>query len=283
MSEPKPYEAVERAARAMERAVAPRAPTVGVILGSGLGAFADTLDDAVAVDYGEIPGFARSTVKGHAGRLVAGRCGDTTVAVLQGRVHAYEGHDLSRVVLPARALVHLGCRTLVITNSAGGIGRGYTPGDLVLIRDHVNLTGRNPLIGDNDDRLGPRFPDMSNAYDRELRGLALRVAQDEGIPLHEGVYTWMVGPSYETPAEIHMARTVGGDLAGMSTVPEVIAAVHMGARVLGISCVTNMAAGMQETLSHAEVKATAERVKGRFVRLLTAVVTELAGATRPGA
>jgi purine-nucleoside phosphorylase len=269
------YQQIQQAAGAVTRAIAPRQPQVGLVLGSGLGSFADTLEDQAVVPYGQVPGFAESRVAGHAGQFVAGRCGQTRVLAMQGRVHLYEGHPLSQVVLPVRTMIAAGCTEVIITNAAGGIREGLVPGDLCLITDHINFTGHNPLVGDNDDRLGPRFPDMSAAYDPELRALARREADAAGIALKEGVYSWMIGPSYETPAEIEMARTVGGDLAGMSTVPEVIAARHMGARVLGLSCVTNLAAGMQRTLSHDEVKATASEVRETFVRLLTRIVQAL--------
>ncbi len=269
------YDDVCRAAEVVEQAIAPHKPKVGVVLGSGLGSFADTLEEPKKVSYGDIPGFAQSKVKGHAGQLVAGRCGKTDVLAMQGRVHLYEGYPLSQVVLPARTLVKAGCEVLVITNAAGGINAALEPGDLVLINDHINFTGQNPLVGDNDDRLGARFPDMSEAYDRQLREMAFAQALELGVSLREGVYNWMLGPSYETPAEIRMARTFGADLAGMSTVPEVIAVRHMGAKVMGISCVTNKAAGLQETLTHEEVKETAERVKGTFIKLLTSVVKAL--------
>jgi purine-nucleoside phosphorylase len=272
------YEDVQRAAGVVTRAIAPRTPHVGVVLGSGLGRFADTLDEAVAIPYADIPGFPVSSVPGHAGQLVAGSCQGVQALVMQGRVHCYEGHPLEQVVLPARALVACGCRVLIITNAAGGIRADLKPGDLTLITDHVNLTGRNPLIGPNDDRLGPRFPDMSDAYAAELRELAHEVAAEDGVTLREGVYSWLVGPSYETPAEIRMLRSVGADLAGMSTVPEVIAVHQMGARVLGISCVTNLAAGLGGKLSHEEVKETAARVEKTFLRLLTRVIARLGAA-----
>ena len=259
---------VKKAAQAITKAITPRRPKIGMVLGSGLGSFADTLRDAVTLPYGEIPGFAESPVKGHAGQLVAGVCHDVVVLVMQGRVQLYEGHPISQVVLPTRALVAAGCGVLIITNASGGIRNSLAPGDLVGITDHINLTGQNPLVGANEDELGTRFPDMSNAYDAELRALAHRAALAEGITLKEGVYGWMIGPSYETPAEIRMLRAVGGDLAGMSTVPEVIAAHHMGARVLGISCVTNMAAGLGGKLSHDEVKKTANRAEQAFTALL---------------
>jgi purine-nucleoside phosphorylase len=269
------YTQVQHAADLIGRRIAPRRPRVGVVLGSGLGSFADTLDDPAAIPYAEIPGFAVSSVAGHAGRFVAGRSGAVPVLAMQGRVHAYEGHPLEQVVLPARAMVAAGCRVVIITNAAGGIRADLRPGDLAVISDHVNLTGRNPLAGPNDDRLGPRFPDMSAAYDPELRALARRAATVEGLPLKEGVYSWLLGPSYETPAEIRMLRAIGCDLAGMSTVPEVVAAHHMGARVLGLSCVTNMAAGLGGKLSHEEVKETADRVRDAFVRLLSRIVALL--------
>jgi purine-nucleoside phosphorylase len=273
------YEQVEKAAQVVAASLGTRRPRVGVVLGSGLGRFADTLEDPVAISYGQIPGFAESRVLGHAGRLVAGSCSGTSTLVMQGRVHLYEGHPLEQVVLPIRTLILCGCRTVIITNAAGGIRGDLVPGDLVLISDHINLTGTNPLQGGNDDRLGPRFPDMTTAYDGELRALAQRAAAEIGLrPLKEGVYNWMLGPSYETPAEIRMLRTLGADLAGMSTVPEVIAANHMGARVLGISCVTNMAAGLGGKLSHDDVKQTAERVEKQFVQLLRQIVALLRSA-----
>jgi purine-nucleoside phosphorylase len=269
------YEQVQQAAAAIREAIGPRTPTIGVVLGSGLGPFADQLDDDVAVSYEDIPGFAVSTVKGHAGKLVAGKSSGVSICALQGRVHCYEGLPLSQIVLPVRALVAAGCKTLVLTNAAGGIRDDLQPGDLVLLRDHINLQGQNPLTGPNDERLGPRFPDMSDAYDTELRGLALAAARDLDLPLSEGVYAALLGPSYETPAEIRMLRAMGADLAGMSTVPEVIAAHHMGARIIGVSCVTNLAAGLGGALSHDEVKETAERVRNRFTGLLAAIIEKL--------
>ena len=269
------YDQIQQAAAAVAQRIAPLKPKVGLVLGSGLGNFADTLQQKTAVPYGDVPGFAESKVAGHAGQFVAGLCGPTAALAMQGRVHCYEGHPISQVVLPIRTMIAAGCETVLITNAAGGINPAFSPGDLCLITDHINLTGQNPLTGDNDDRLGPRFPDMSTAYDRDLRELALEQAAAEGIQLQQGVYNWMLGPSYETPAEIEMARRAGADLAGMSTVPEVIAARHMSARVLGISCVTNMAAGMQGSLSHDEVKETAQRVRQTFVKLLARVLTAL--------
>ncbi len=252
-------------------------PTVGMILGSGLGSFADKLENAVKIPFGEIPGFAASTVVGHAGNLVFGRMGHLFVLAMQGRIHYYEGHDLHRVVFPARLLVTLGCKTLVITNAAGGCGDGLAAGDIVILRDHLNLLGASPLRGPNDDQLGPRFPDMTEAYAPVLRAIAADAMRAVGLPVKEGVYAALSGPAYETPAEIRMMRTLGADLVGMSTVPEVIAARHMGAQVIGLSCVTNLAAGIsKEKLSHDEVTETATRVRSKFEDLLTQILQRLA-------
>jgi purine-nucleoside phosphorylase len=278
-AQPGAFAQVEAAANLIRSKLAGRTPTVGLILGSGLGGYANGLEDAVAIDYGQIPHFPVSRVEGHAGRLVCGRVDDTWVLAMQGRVHFYEGWSLGQVVFPARTMAHLGARTLVITNAAGGINRAYRPGDLVLISDHLNLSGFNPLRGDNDERCGPRFPDMSEAYSRPLRELAKRAGHALGLELNEGVYAMMSGPSYETPAEIRMLATMGADLCGMSTVPEVIACNHMGARCLGISCVTNMAAGISpHRLSHAEVTETANRIREQFGRLLGGIIAGLASA-----
>lgn len=258
-----------------ERLHDPR-PAIGLILGSGLGGFADTLENAVAVDYSEIPHFSASTVVGHAGRMVAGMCEGVSCVALQGRVHPYEGHDAATVAYPARTLLSLGARTLIITNAAGGLHAEWDPGTLMLIRDHLNLTGDNPLRGMNDDRLGPRFPDMTAAYDPALRDAARQVATRLDIPVQEGVYAGLGGPSYETPAEIRMLAGLGADAVGMSTVFEVIAARHMGGRVLGISCITNKAAGISsEPLSHDEVTTTAARVRERFQALIRAIIAEV--------
>jgi purine-nucleoside phosphorylase len=256
-----------------------RAPTVGLVLGSGLGAYADELADAVAIPYAEIPHFPSSTVHGHAGRLVVGTRAGVTCAAMQGRVHYYEGHPARVVAYPIRALIALGCETILVTNAAGGLR--HPPGTLMLIRDHINLIPDHPLRGPNDDRLGPRFPDMTRAYDPALRELARAAAKGLGFELDEGVYAALPGPAYETPAEIGMLRAIGADAAGMSTAPEVVAAVHMGARVLGISCITNAAAGVTgAALSHDEVTETATRVRDRFVALLDAILGRLAGAAR---
>jgi purine-nucleoside phosphorylase len=268
-------------ARLDEAAAAVRArttlrPSIGLVLGSGLGAFADTLEDAVAVPYPEIPHFPASTVSGHAGALVVGRSRSVPLAVLKGRVHFYEGYRLDEVVFPVRVLARLGVRTLVLTNAAGAINAGFAPGDLMVIEDHVNLLG-NPLLGPNEEALGPRFPDMSEAYDRSLRDAAEAACRAVGVRCHRGVYVSIPGPSYETPAEIRMFRTIGADAVGMSTVPEVIAARHMGMRVAGLSCITNLAAGVSERkLDHRDVLATGQRVRAALLEVLARLVTEAA-------
>jgi purine-nucleoside phosphorylase len=255
------------------------AATVGVILGSGLGAVADTVvdDGGTALPYGEIPHFPTSSVEGHKGRLVFGRVGGTPVLLMQGRVHRYEGYPASSVVFPVRVLHAMGVKTLVVTNAAGGLGAGFAAGDLMLIEDHLNLTGDNPLVGHNDARFGPRFPDMSEAYSRRLIALAHDVAAARGLKLQRGVYAGLLGPSYETPAEIRMLRTLGAHAVGMSTVFEVIAASHLGMEVLGISCITNLAAGLSDQkLSHDEVKDTATRVEAAFSGLILDLLPRLA-------
>lgn len=257
-------------------------PDVGVVLGSGLGAFADRLEGARFLPFAEVPHLPRSAVVGHAGRLVAGRCGGVRALVLQGRVHAYEGYDAQEAVFPVRLLCRLGVRALVLTNAAGCINPAWAAGDLMRITDHLNLSGRNPLVGANDARLGPRFPDLSRVWDARLARALEDAARDIDHPLRAGVYACMLGPSYETPAEIRMVRILGGDAVGMSTVSEAIAAAHMGVPVAGISCLTNMAAGiLDQPLSHAEVTETAERVRDRFVllleRLLPRAIAAVAG------
>ena len=252
-------------------------PRVGLVLGSGLGGFADTLDGAVRIPYGDIPSFPRSTAIGHAGQLVVGNAGDVAVAVMQGRVHLYEGYSAQQVTFPIRVLARVGIGSVILTNAAGGINRSYQQGALVLIRDHINLQGVSPLIGANDDRLGLRFPDMTYAYDRGYRAAAKEEAARLGIGLEEGVYAALPGPSYETPAEINYLRIIGADLVGMSTVAEVIAARHMKMKVLAISCVTNMAAGiLDQPLTHQEVMETGERVRSSFEALLRAVLPRVA-------
>jgi purine-nucleoside phosphorylase len=252
-------------------------PKIGVVLGSGLGAFADEMSDAVRVPYSQIPSFPRSTAIGHAGQMVIGKCGDLPVAAMQGRVHVYEGYSAEQVAFPVRVLGRMGIRALIVTNAAGGINTKYARGALVVVSDHINLQGQNPLVGGNDERIGPRFPDMTQAYWKPYRELAMETARKLGQTLHEGVYAGLLGPSYETPAEIRYLRAIGADLVGMSTIAEVIAARHMGIKVLGISCVTNMAAGiLDQPLHHREVLDTAERVKGDFVGLLRAVLGDMA-------
>jgi purine-nucleoside phosphorylase len=251
-------------------------PKIALVLGSGLGAFADELSSAKRIPFDEIPGFPRSTVEGHAGQLVIGKLGDIAVAAMQGRVHLYESYSAKEVVFPMRVLGRLGIRAAILTNAAGAINLDYNQGALVVIRDHINLQGTNPLIGPNDERFGPRFPDMTQAYWKAYREIAHREAQRLGIQVHEGVYAALRGPSFETPAEIRYLKTIGADLVGMSTAFETIAARHMGIRVLGISCVTNMAAGiLDQPLTHAEVMETGERVKGQFISLLRAVIPHL--------
>jgi len=252
-------------------------PRIGLVLGSGLGAFGDEFSSAARIDYKRIPHFPHSTAIGHAGRMVIGKVGDIPVAAMQGRVHFYEGYAMREVIFPMRVFARMGIRAVILTNAAGGINREYKQGCLVVISDHLNLQGTNPLIGPNDKRFGPRFHDMSHAYWKPYREAALAEGRRLGIDLYEGVYGALTGPSYETPAEIRMMRTLGADLAGMSTVPEVIAARHMGLRVLGISCVTNMAAGiLDQPIHHQEVLDTGERVKGQFVALLRAVIPHIA-------
>jgi purine-nucleoside phosphorylase len=251
-------------------------PTIGLVLGSGLGVLADEIENPVVIPYSEIPGFSSSTVVGHKGQLVIGKLEGKQVVAMQGRFHYYEGHSLDAVVFPIRVMKLLGVETIVVTNAAGGINESYRPGDLMLIRDHINMTFRNPLIGPNDESFGVRFPDMSEAYSKQLRALAKEVAQEQGIELQEGVYVGLLGPSYETPAEIRMLRILGGDAVGMSTVPEVIVARHMNMKVLGISCISNMAAGiLEQPLSHEEVMETTEKVKTQFLTLVHGIVAKL--------
>jgi purine-nucleoside phosphorylase len=256
----------------------PLHPQIGLVLGSGLGGFADSLADATRVSYADIPAFPRSTAIGHAGQLVIGKAGAVPVAVMQGRVHLYEGYSAQEVAFPMRVFGRMGIRAVILTNAAGGINLSYQQGALVLISDHINLQGANPLTGANDDRLGVRFPDMTHAYEKSYRELAREEAGKLGMTLHEGVYAALLGPSYETPAEIRYLRTIGADLVGMSTAFEVIAARHMGIKVLAISCVTNMAAGiLDQPLSHQEVMETGERVKSSFEALLRAVLPRIQG------
>jgi purine-nucleoside phosphorylase len=266
------YDDVRQAADYI-RGRAPRVPDLAIILGSGLGDFAGTLGDAVSMPYGKLPHWPVSNVIGHEGRLVVGTAGGRTIAALSGRCHAYEGHDLKTVTFAVRALGVLGVKMLVLTNAAGGINTGFSQGALMVIDDHINLTGGNPLVGPNDDRFGVRFPDMSEVYSRRLRAVADESGHALGMQLPHGIYVALLGPSYETPAEIRYLRTIGADAVGMSTAPEAIAARHMGVEVLGISCITNMAAGvLPQPLDHHEVMETARRVRGQFIALLNEVV-----------
>ena len=251
-------------------------PSIGVVLGSGLGAFADELTERIDIPYADIPGWPHSTAVGHAGKLIVGKLGALDVAVMAGRAHLYEGYAMHQVTYGVRVLQAIGARSMVFTNAAGGINLALERGGLVLISDHINLQGGNPLVGPNDDRLGPRFPDMSEAYSRAYRQIAKDVAAEQCIAITEGVYAAMLGPSYETPAEIRYLRAIGADVVGMSTVPEVIVANHMGMKVLGISCVTNMAAGiLPQKINHEEVLETGAMVRDTLVRFLKALLPRL--------
>jgi purine-nucleoside phosphorylase len=255
-------------------------PTVGLVLGSGLGAFAESVGEASVIPYHDIPHFPTSSAVGHKGELVVGMRHGVPVAVMSGRVHSYEGYRMEQVAFPVRVLGRLGVRTLVLTNAAGGVNTSFHPGDFMVIEDHINYLGANPLTGPNEPSLGERFFDMTEAYDRSLRDIAERACREAGATVHRGVYIVFGGPSYETPAEIRMARVLGADAVGMSTVPEVIAARHMGIKVAAISCITNAAAGVgQEKLDHVEVLATGEKVKSSLIRVLDRMVQEIAART----
>ena len=265
---------IKNAAAAIEAACGKS--EIGVILGSGLGDYVEALKNPKVIAYKDIPGFPVSTVAGHAGRWVAGELHGKKVCMMQGRFHAYEGYDLFDVVLPVRVMALLGVKTLIVTNACGGVNLSFNAGDLMLISDFINMSGKNPLTGPNLDEFGPRFPDMSVAYDREHRALAKECAKELGIDLKEGVYCWMNGPCYESPAEIRMCRIIGADAVGMSTVPETIVARHSGMRVLGVSCVTNMAAGiLDQPLNHEEVMETSNRVKNSFRGLLDKFIEKM--------
>jgi purine-nucleoside phosphorylase len=252
-------------------------PALAIVLGSGLGDFADEAADAVKINFADIPHFSRSTAIGHAGRLVLGTIGTCPVVIMQGRIHLYEGYPASQVAFPMRVFARLGARAAILTNAAGGINFDYGQGRLVVIKDHINLQGHNPLVGPEDERFGPRFIDMTEAYSRSYRQMAQAAAKKLGMELPEGVYAGLLGPSYETPAEIRFLRTIGADLVGMSTVPEVIVCRQMGIKVLAISCVTNMAAGiLDQPLNHEEVLATGKRVAGQFKSLLREVIPAIA-------
>ncbi|TCP69915.1 purine-nucleoside phosphorylase [Baia soyae] len=251
-------------------------PKIGLILGSGLGVLAGEVENPVKLPYNDIPHFPQSTVEGHAGELVVGMLEDQPVLVMAGRFHLYEGHPLTSVTFPIRVMKALGVDTIIVTNAAGGVNTSYEPGDLMLIKDHINMTFQNPLIGPNDPEQGVRFPDMSTAYDPELREMARKVATEQGVKFQEGVYIGLLGPTYETPAEIRMCRFLGGDAIGMSTVPEVIVARHAGIRCLGISCISNMAAGiLEQPLSHDEVMETTELVRSQFINLVKGILRNI--------
>jgi purine-nucleoside phosphorylase len=275
LSPSKLYERAEKAARVI-RARTDADVSVAIVLGRGLGAFADELTDSTSIRYDEIPSFARATVEGHAGRLVIGKTNNVTVAAMQGRFHFYEGYSLEEVTFPIRVLKLLGVRTLILTNAAGSLNTEFTPGSLMVITDHINLIGVNPLIGPNDDRFGPRFPDLTSVYARRLQDIVINEANAIGLDMRRGIYAALSGPSYETPAEIHMVRTLGADAVGMSTVPEAIVARHMNLEVIGISCITNLAAGVSNRpVDHSQVIATGERVRAEFTELLRRVVARL--------
>jgi len=269
------YEQVKEAADAVRSRIS-EIPQIAVVLGSGLGDFASSLGGAVTMPYGELPHWPASHVIGHAGTLVVGKAAGRTIAALAGRCHLYEGHEAGRVAFAVRALGLLGVKTLILTNAAGGVNTSFAQGALMVIDDHINLMGQNPLVGDHDERLGPRFPDMTEVYSVRLRGVADRAGQAINLQLPHGVYAGLLGPSYETPAEIRYLRTIGADAVGMSTVPEAIVARHMKMDVLGISCITNMAAGvLPQLLDHADVMQTAARVRGQFIALLEGIIGRL--------
>ncbi|MBB5356725.1 purine-nucleoside phosphorylase [Anoxybacillus mongoliensis] len=268
--------AIEQAAQFLKEKFS-TPPQIGLILGSGLGVLADEIEQAIKIPYSDIPNFPVSTVEGHAGQLVYGQLEGATVVVMQGRFHYYEGYSFDKVTFPVRVMKALGVEQLIVTNAAGGVNESFEPGDLMIISDHINNMGGNPLIGPNDAALGVRFPDMSEAYSKRLRQLAKDVANEIGLRVREGVYVANTGPAYETPAEIRMIRVMGGDAVGMSTVPEVIVARHANMEVLGISCISNMAAGiLDQPLTHDEVIETTEKVKADFLRFVKAIVRNMA-------
>ncbi len=264
----------EAAAHILE--VSGQKPELGLILGSGLGVLADEIENATVIPYSEIPHFPVSTVEGHAGQLVVGTLAGKTVAAMQGRFHYYEGYSMQEVTFPVRVMKAMGMTHILVTNAAGGVNESFKPGDLMIITDHINYMGAHPLIGPNNSEFGPRFPDMTSAYTKSLVELAEQVASKQNIAIQKGVYIGFTGPTYETPAEVRMARILGGDAVGMSTVPEVIVAAHGGMKVLGISCITNMAAGiLDQPLAHDEVIETTEKVKSTFLNLVKSIVSEM--------
>ncbi len=251
-------------------------PEIGIVLGSGLGDFADAIEDKIEIPYTEIPGFPVSTVKGHDGKLIFGKINSKEVCVMKGRIHYYEGYDIKEVVYPIEVLAGLGIKTLILTNAAGGVNTNFEPADLMIINDHINLMGKNPLIGPNDEDLGPRFPDMTDLYNKDLIEVAEKSAKKLGIDIKEGVYMYFTGPSYETAAEVRMARILGADAVGMSTVPEAIIARHRGLKILGISTITNMSTGILDTpLDHTEVVEVGQEVAGKFKELLKEIIEEI--------
>lgn len=251
-------------------------PEIGIVLGSGLGDFADAIEDKIEIPYTEIPGFPVSTVKGHDGKLIFGKINSKEVCVMKGRIHYYEGYDIKEVVYPIEVLAGLGIKTLILTNAAGGVNTDFEPADLMIINDHINLMGKNPLIGPNDEDLGPRFPDMTDLYNKDLIEVAEKSAKKLGIDIQEGVYMYFTGPSYETAAEVRMARILGADAVGMSTVPEAIVARHRGLKILGISTITNMSTGILDTpLDHTEVVEVGQEVAGKFKELLKEIIEEI--------
>ena len=251
-------------------------PSIGLILGSGLGSLGEKIENPITINYKDIPNFPVSTVEGHKGQLIIGTLGGKNVIAMQGRFHYYEGYPLSEVVFPVRVMIELGIENLIVTNAAGGVNESFSPGDLMIISDHINFTGQNPLIGKNYNELGPRFVDMTRVYDKGLIALAKDVGKKLNIPLQEGVYMWLTGPTYETPSEVKLARILGASAVGMSTVPEVIAASHQNIRVLGISCITNMAAGiLDKPLNHEEVIETSLMVKEKFENLVIGILDNM--------
>lgn len=266
------YQKIQQAAQFLKEKYKQQ-PVIGLILGSGLGVLGEEVENALKIPYNEIPNFPVSTVEGHAGNLVFGLLNGIPVAVMQGRFHYYEGYSFEKVTFPIRVMKELGIKQIIVTNAAGGVNESFSPGDLMIISDHINNMGSNPLIGPNDSRLGVRFPDMSEAYSSELRMIAKQIAVKLNIPIQEGVYVGNTGPTYETPAEVRMLRTIGGDAVGMSTVPEVIVARHAGMKVLGISCISNMAAGiLDQPLNHEEVIEKTEKVKSHFLQYVKEIV-----------
>ena len=268
------YEQIEAAVAGIRKQWSGQ-PRVGIILGTGIGPLAEKIEVEASLDYESIPHFLKPTATGHRGRLVCGKLNGVSVMAMEGRFHAYEGYGQEEITLPVRVMKAMGCDLLIVTNACGGMNPNYALGDIMVIDDHINLLGSNPLIGPNDDGFGPRFPDMTEVYSKRLRAMADATGEAKALPVMHGIYAAMHGPSYETPAEVRFLRTIGADAVGMSTAPEAIAARHMGMQVLGISCITNMAAGMRKPLNHAEVMETARRVRGSFISLLEGIIERI--------